>query len=199
MVQYIFITLLMMFFYHAGNRYSPALAHYVFDQNYLSDLGRSVSFSGVDNPSFIFYSITLCLVGIGIFIFFYQLFKTMKSKLRYLVLLLALVSTLAYIGIAFFPVNLNLKVHVIYAQLAFFGFFITSLLTHILLNKDKYKRANVFFWILNSMMFFYLFLIFFGPKSTLGMWALQLKTITQKIVVYSQIFLCLGILKDIKE
>jgi len=197
-LQYVLVTVIMMLLYHAGNRYDPELTHYVFDQNYLSDLGRSVSFAGIDNPSYVFYSITLCLVGVGILLFFIQLINTMNNKLRYLILFLALASTVAYIGIALNPVDVNLKIHVIYAQLAFFGFFISALFSHILLDKKKYKTATKLFWVLNIMMFCYLLLIFLGPKSTLGLWALQLKTISQKIVIYAQIFLCLGILKNIK-
>ena len=196
-IQYVIVTITMMLFYDMGNRYTPEATHFVWDQNYLSDLGRSVGFSGVDNPSYIYYSLTLGLVGIGIFLFFIQLQKTMAHKAKYLMTFLATISAIGYIGIAAYPVNIDIKTHIIYGRLAFFSFFLTTLLTHVLLDKHKFKTSNKLFYGLNILLFAYLMLMFFGPSSSLGVWALQLKTITQKITVYSQVFLCMLILRNI--
>lgn len=196
-VQYIVVTFIMMWFYDGGNRYAPELKYFVLDQNYLSDLGRSVSFSSSDNPSYIFYSLTLGLVGIGILLFFLHIQSTMISKAKYLITVSAIVSTIGYIGIACYPVDIDLATHVSYGRLAFLSFFITTIITHVLLDKQWHSTANKLFYILNLMLFCYLILIFFGPSSTLGVWALQLKTIAQKITVYSQILLCMLILRNI--
>jgi len=198
-VQYVVVTIVMILLYDAGNRYAPVSPHFVLNQNYLSDLGRSVSFSGVANPSYVFYSLTLGLAGIGIFLFFQQLQSTMTSKAKYLISLLALVSAIGYIGIALYPVNIDLVTHVLFGRLAYFSFFFTSVISHILLNKDRFKTANKLFWILNILLFLYLLLMLFGPNSSQGVWALQLKTIAQKVVVYSQIILCMGIFINISK
>ncbi len=195
-VQYIVVTVVMMILYDAGNRYNPNLGHFVLDQNYLSDLGRSVSFAGVDNPSFIYYSLTLGLVGVGILLFFMQIQNTMTHKGKYLISIAALASAVGYIGIAIYPVNLDIKTHVTFGRLAFFSFFITAVISHILLDKRTYKLANTLFYLLNILLFCYLLLMFFGPSSSQGVWALQIKTISQKTMVYSQILLCLGILHN---
>ena len=193
--QYVVVTVIMMLLYSAGNRYAPELSHYVWDQNYLSDLGRSVSFAGVDNPAYIFYSLTLGLVGVGILLFFILIFSTISSAFKYLVLFLAMVSAIGYIGIAFYPVNENIGRHIMFGRLAYFSFFFTTVVTQILLDGNRYKTANTLFYVLNIMLFLYLLLMLFGPSSSVGEWALQLKTITQKLMVYSQIFLSMGILK----
>lgn len=195
-IQYIITTVIMMFLYRGGNRYAPEVNHYVFDQNYLSDLGRTVGFSGVDNPNYYFYSITLGLIGVGILLFFIQLQNTMTNKAKHVMTALATVSAIGYIGIALYPVDLDIQTHITFGRMAFFSFFISTLLAQILLNKQTYKTANILFTILNIMLFSYLILLFFGPSSSLGVWALQLKTIAQKIMVYSQIILCLGILRN---
>ncbi len=199
LMQYIIVTVVMVLFYDAGNRYAPELNHFVLDQNYLSDLGRSVGFSGKDNPSYIYYSLTLSLVGIGILLFFLQISNTISHKGKYLMLISAAVSAIAYIGIAYYPVDVNLESHVSYGRLAFLSFFVTTLFSHLFLDKQKYKTANKLFLVLNVMLTGYLILMFFGPSSTRGVWALQLKTISQKIMVYSQIILCMLILKDIQK
>lgn len=198
-VQYVIVTLVMIMFYDAGNRYAPESTHFVFNQNYLSDLGRSVSFTGIENPSYIFYSLTLGLAGIGIFLFFYQLQKSMTSKAKHLISLFALVSALGYIGIALYPVNIDIATHILFGRLAYFSFFFTSVLSHILLNKGKFKTANKLFWVLNILLFLYLLLMLFGPSSSQGVWALQLKTIAQKVIVYGQIILCMGIFINIPK
>jgi hypothetical membrane protein len=198
-VQYVIVTLLMIMFYDAGNRYTPESTHFVFNQNYLSDLGRSVSFAGVENPSYVFYSFTLGLAGIGIFLFFYQLQNSMTSKAKHLISLFALVSAIGYIGIALYPVNIDLVTHVRFGRLAYFSFFFTAVFSHVLLDRGRFKMANKLFWILNILLFLYLLLMLFGPSSSQGVWALQLKTIAQKVVVYSQTIFCLGIFLNISK
>lgn len=198
-LQYVVVTIVMMFLYTAGNRYAPELGHHVWDQNYLSDLGRSVSFAGVENPVYIFYSLTLSLVGVGIFLFFVLIVGTINSRFKSVVLFLALVTTVGYIGIAFYPVNEDIGRHILFGRLAFFSFFFTSVAAQILLDGKRYKTANGLFYVLNIMLFLYLLLMLFSPSSSVGQWALQLKTITQKLEVYSQIFLSLAILKQIRS
>ena len=198
-VQYVIVTIIMIALYDAGNRYAPESTHFVFDQNYLSDLGRSMSFTGVENPNYIFYSLTLGLAGIGIFLFFLQVQNTMTSPAKHLISLFALASTIGYIGIALYPVNIDIATHVQFGRLAFFSFFFTSVISHILLDKGRFKISNKLFMVLNIMLFLYLLLMLFGPSSSQGIWALQIKTITQKIIVYSQILLCLAIYLNISQ
>jgi len=194
LLQYIIVTVILMFTYDAGNRLAPELDYFLLDKNYLSDLGRSVSFSGLDNPSYIYYSLTLGLVGIGILLFFFLLQNTMSHKAKYVLGLLAIISAMSHIGIALYPVDMDLTRHITFGRLAFLSFFLSTLLAHILLDKVKYKRANTLFYVLNIMLFSYILLLFLGPSSTEGVWALQLKTIAQKVMVYGQILLAWGIL-----
>ncbi len=79
--QYIVTTVILMTLYTGGNRYAPELTHFVLDQNYLSDLGRTINFAGKPNAYSIFYTITLSLVGIGIFLFFLQATRIITNKL----------------------------------------------------------------------------------------------------------------------
>ncbi len=197
--QYLVTTFILMFLYTGGNRYAPELTHFVVDQNYLSDLGRTIDFAGNANPYWIFYTLTLSLVGIGIFLFFVQITKTINHKLKYLLVLLALISSISYIGIALYPVNVDIATHVKFGRMAFFSFFFTSVLFHALVDKKKYHKANKLLFALNALLFGYLLLMLFGPSSSQGIWALQLKTIAQKVMVYSQIFLCLLIFKNINS
>jgi len=193
--QYIVVTIVMMFLYTGGNRYAPETTHFVLDQNYLSDLGRTINFVGKTNSYAVFYTITLSLVGVGIFLFFVQVTRKITSKLKYLVILLSLISATSYIGIALYPVDVDIATHIKFGRAAFFSFFFTSVLFHILIDKKEQQKTNYLLFILNTLLFAYLLLMLFGPSSSQGVWALQLKTIAQKVVVYSQITLSLLILK----
>jgi len=58
-IQYVIVTLIMMFYYDAGQYFNHSGSGFIFNQNYLSDLGRTQTFLGADNPSYIFYTLTL--------------------------------------------------------------------------------------------------------------------------------------------
>ena len=195
--QYVFVTLVMMYFYHAGHFFDHQASHFLLHQNYLSDLGRSIGFSGLENNSYIFYTITLSLVGIGIILYYLLLANTVTNNWKYPIILIGFISGIAYIGIAINPVNESLTPHLFFGKLAFFAFFIASIGMHILLNKDIYPRINKYLYLLNIMLFFYLLLMLFGPRSSVGIWALQLKTISQKIVVYTLMLSAIFILKEL--
>jgi hypothetical protein len=48
--------------------------------------------------------------------------------------------------------------------------------------------------VLNILLFAFLTLSLFGPHSSEGTWALQIKTIAQKIMVFAQLSISMGVL-----
>jgi hypothetical membrane protein len=188
-----------MYFYHAGSYFHHDASRFIIDQNYLSDLGRSLSFNGAQNPTYIFYTLTLSLAGIGVVLYYLLLSKTISNKWKYVVLLSATVSGVSYIGIALNPVNEALMPHLFFGKLSFLCFFIASIGMHILLDGKSHKKINKVLYVLNIMMFFYLLLMFFGPPSSTGIWALQLKTLAQKLVVYTLMLCAIIIVWDLKH
>ncbi len=187
----------MMYFYQGGNHFDHTAENFIFDQNYLSDLGRSLTFSGEDNGAYVFYTITLSLVGVGIILLFALLTSTVTKHWKYAVIFLGSISGIAYIGIALNPVNESLMPHIIFGKIAFFAFFFSSVGIHILLDKKTYPTSNKLLYFLNIIMFLYLLLTLFGPPSSTGIWALQLKTVAQKTVVYTLIICAILILYEL--
>jgi len=198
-VQYVLVTIVMMFNYDAGQYFNHAGTGFIFNQNYLSDLGRTETFLGVDNPSYIFYTLTLSLAGLGVILFFTVINASIISPWRFLVMFLGLLSGICFIGIALNPVDVSLGPHLIFGRLSFFAFFFASVGSQILLNKNTYSLSNKLFTFLNVLMFFYLLLMFFGPPSSTGLWAIQLKTLAQKIVVYALMICSVLILRDMSK
>lgn len=195
-IQYVIVTLVMMLNYDAGQYFNHAGTGFIFNQNYLSDLGRTRTFLGAENPSYIFYTLTLSLAGLGVMLFFFLINAASKSVWRFVVMTLGLVSGVCYIGIAINPVDVSLEPHLIFGRLSFFAFFFASLGSQILLNKKVHPLSNKIFTFLNILMFFYLLLMFFGPPSSTGLWAIQLKTLAQKIIVYALMICSVLILND---
>ena len=63
-IQFIILTSIAMIFYKGGTYIDPSTSHYVFWNNYFSDLGRTVAHSGISNTfSFILFTVTLSIWG----------------------------------------------------------------------------------------------------------------------------------------
>jgi len=198
-LQYIVITFTLMYFYQGGYYFDHEATSFIINRNYLSDLGRTISFNGQTNPAYLFYTLTLSLAGLGVSLFFLLISSTLSSRWKYLLLFFALISSVGYIGIAFNPVDSSLQAHLIFGKLSFFAFFFASVLAHILLDRTQYRRASQIFYLLNFLLFLYLLLMFFGPRSSSGLWALALKTLAQKFIVYTMMISALFILGDLRK
>ncbi len=197
LLQYIIVCVILMILYQGGSLFAPKTLHYVFDQNYLSDLGRTTFFSGNNNPYWFVYSITLFLVGIGTFLFFYLTSKAVMQNRKMIIWFFALISALGYIGIAISPVDTHFKQHIISGQFAYFSFLFATLSLNFLMDRKNYR--NIFIWLLllNLLLIAFLSLSLFGPHSSEGIWALSLKTIAQKVMTVAQLGVSLLILRKI--
>ncbi len=201
LVQYFFTTLVLMYLYEGGNALNAQTASYVFDLNYLSDLGRVVFYNGMDNPFWLFYSLSMLLIGVGVVFYFYLTGFLINHKLvRKLILFLGILSGLGYAAIGFFPVDVSFANHIKAGMLAYYGFILAQLLLTFFINKDQYRvifYLLVFLNILLLLRFVLYYLIKDMDISAISL--LQIKTIYQKILVYGQVFVVLGILIRIKK
>ena len=197
LLQYPIVVVVLMWLYQGGSLFRPEAIHYIYDQNYLSDLGRTQSFSLHPNPIWFLYSITLGLVGIGTGLFFYALQQILDSRFKLLVAVLGIISGLGYIGIALSPVDVQLGQHLFWGQIAYFSFFFALLLFNILLQGSRYPYIYNCVLVLNIFLFAFLLLSLFGPSSKEGVSALQLKTLAQKMMVGLQIIISVLIIRRI--
>ncbi len=198
LIQYVIIVLFLIFFYQGGYRFQPYVNHFVFDKTYLSDLGRTHYFSGVYNPYWWIYTLTLSLVGIGTFLFFYILSININKKVRYIILLFSYISAFGYIGIAVNPVDIHLKTHILYGNIAFFSFIIPSFLLMIF----TYRKANPtqFYPLLILNIFLAWFLAFqLLASPTVNERILQTKVLAQKTIVIVQLFISIYLLSVVSK
>jgi hypothetical membrane protein len=193
LLQYFITVSLLIILYQGGYLYAPETDHFIMNKNYLSDLGRVKYFNNYENPFWIYYSFTLSLVGIATILFF-KLVSRLQKKRQFISVIFGLISGLSYIGIAVFPVDKQFDLHIISGKIAYFSFFFAVLNVNFFIDKNKHKIIHNLLLVLNVFLFLFLLLILFGPSSKEGLWALQLKTIAQKIMVSMQLLLSILIL-----
>jgi len=199
--QYFFTSLILMYLYTGGNPVNHNVVEYVWNLNYLSDLGRVFHFNGNKNPFGIFYDVSMGLVGIGTGLYLYLVSSLVeKYKIRKWIIFLGVLSGLGYMFIGFFPVDLYLNKHVSAGMLAFYSFFLAELLLVIFINRAKFPfvfYVTLFLILLLAGRIILIYLI-----KDLG-WEtgklLNIKTISQKIVVYGQIIVAIMILSSLKK
>ena len=192
-----------MLFYAGGNYKNPNVSGYSFWENIISDLGRTVGYSGQPNTiSIILFSIALVLYAI-LFIPFYLIFsdlfqnKELKLKVAKIGSILGIIASLSIIGIVFTPIDLLDIAHLIFASIAYLSLSLNGVFYTIALyiNKDFPK--------IYSIIFLTYVLVFLIALSTLLIGIIIIEydivVIAQKIVhiasIISFIFLGYGVWK----
>ena len=199
LLQYILVVIFLMTTYQGGYIRHPEIHHFVFDKTYLSDLGRTHYFSGVYNPYWWVYSLTLGLVAIGTFMFYYILTSKMNKIRAFIVLSFALISAIGYLGIAFNPVDIRFYPHIIFGKIAFFSFFFALIFSLIFLAKNT-KKSIVYLLVFLSILFVgFLYLQIMGLPRMQAEKALQIKVIAQKSIVIAQLVVAIAIVNIIQK
>ncbi len=197
--QYFIVVFLLMILYHGGNYFEHSIDHFVFYKNYLSDLGRTRYFNQSVNPYWYFYSITLALVSIGVFLFFWEMSKTLSKYKKRIVLFFALLSSAGFFGIAVFPVDIAFEEHILAGSIAFFSFFIAFLFLFLFRLKSNTKTQQILFGILIILWLLFLAIKFLAPPSQASVNALILKVMAQKTIVFSQLIIAVFLLRKESE
>ncbi|MHA1804348.1 MAG: hypothetical protein ACTSU4_07405 [Promethearchaeota archaeon] len=155
-IQYIILILIATMFYAGGTKSNPGRPGYSFWSNSLSDLGRTIAYSGIHNTtSMIIFTITLTIWGSSLIPFFlaYQSFFKEEKKQKIssrLGSIFGMIAGVCLIGIAFTPADILIAPHMIFVYIGY---------TAILLVGISYTVA-VFLNKNFPRIYFYIFLIF---------------------------------------
>lgn len=159
-----------MFFYTGGTMDNPSSPGYYFWGNTISDLGRIISYNGGFNiTAMVLFTIAiavLALLSIPLYIIFPKIFSTSKfeSISAKVGSLLGYITTVAWIGVVFFPADISNDIHwlfayIIYGAFFFSGFFYTISL---FLNKNISKTYAIIFTLYCIIHFISLMTIIIG-------------------------------------
>ena len=189
-IQYIILIFIAMLFYTGGTEDNPKVPGYSFWGNSLSDLGRTIAYSGrINTISMIIFSITLIIWAISIIPFFMALrFSFLQDKLQKKLtsigLIFGIITGISLIGIAFTPDDILDNFHMIFVYIGYTSLFIAGLLYSIAmyLNKQFPKIFMYLFTIFTVVHFITSMMGLVGLAS-----ALTLMVIGQKIGRYTTV------------
>lgn len=192
-IQFVFLSFGAMLFYPGGAMDQPNARHYLFFQNFFSDLGATLTRRHESNAvSLVLFVTGLVAIGISLVVAS-PVWKRVIAKPGSAMLfghaaqVMSLLSGICYMGIAVTPWNLALGPHMLFVQGAFtllLGFVIC--LTAMQLQNDwprRYLVSNLLYFVVLSG---YVFILFDGP-SLETLHGLVFQVIAQKIIVYISI------------
>ncbi len=111
-IQFIIIPIIAMFFYGGGTPWDHSVEGYTFWKNFLSDLGRTVSYSGVENTiSSPLFNFCLGMYGVTLVLFYSASFRLFSTLLGYLITIAGIISGTGMFIIALSPDNIFPDLH----------------------------------------------------------------------------------------
>ncbi len=195
-LQFFLLTIIAMFCYPGGTIENPDAVHYLFLENFFSDLGRTKDFNGGSNStSYIIFTISLCFEGIATLILFLGLSRIFPADARFrfwniIMVLFGFLAGLGLMGVAFTPWDLMKPTHITFVNVAFCSLLVAILIAIRRIFATDYI-PNLYAKVLSFIcifLFAYVFILFFGPDPKASKQALLIQVISQKIIVYLLIF-----------
>jgi hypothetical protein len=191
--QFVLLSSGAMLFYPGGAMYHPNARHYLFFQNFFSDLGATLTRRGQGNlVAMILFMVALFPVGISLAIAS-PVWKQVIAKngrgmfFGHAAQVMSMLAGICYVGIAVTPWNLVLGAHMLFVQGAFtllLGF--VACLTVMQIQSGwlaRYIASNLVYVVVLTA---YVFVLFHGPN-LLTLHGLVFQVIAQKIIVYISI------------
>ena len=182
------LNIIAMFLYPGGTLHDTEQIGYLFTQNFFSDLGTTVSYSGAYNTiSCILFNTSLCICGFTFIMLFYKVRNLFEFKgLSYAATLFGVLGGLCFIGVAFTPADILLDPHIFFAHGIFRCLLIASILYTILIFKtegfdNKYGYGFISF---GAIVLAYILISEAGPDPRSNPTALTLQVISQKVIVF---------------
>ncbi len=184
-----------MLLYPGGSIHNKEQIGYVFSNNFFSDLGTLVTYSGLDNlTSAILFNFSLCVCGLTFIMLFLKVKNLFEMQiLSSIATLFGILGGFSFIGVAFTPANiygdipdLLLDAHIFFAHGIFRCLLIASVLYTILMFKTKgFDNKYAYGFIsLAIAVFIYIMISELGPDPRSHPGALTLQVISQKIIAF---------------
>ena len=188
--MFFMLNILSIIMYSGGTYFNNANLGYSMEFNFLSDLGRTVSFSNNNNfiSSFLFNS-SLVLSGFVFIMFFYKIqYIFQNRKLNYFIKIATIFGicggrSLAGVGIA--PSDVYFNLHIFCATWLFRFFFIAALMYSITIWKSSLIENKYAFgyFLFTIAIFIYIIISELGPSPQSSIFALNIQVIAQKIIL----------------
>jgi hypothetical membrane protein len=183
---------LAMLLYPGGTRRDPLTVGYRFFQNFLSDLGNTVTFSGQSNRVSSILALTVCGLVLpavlGCTLAFVRLYSSSRNgrRIARAAAILAVISCIGMAGVAMSPGNLSLTRHVRFSLLTLVPWPVASLLFAIATARnDRFRKGAPVAWLaLTFVSAGLLSLRLWGPAITTDI-GLTMAVTAQKLALFT--------------
>ena len=187
---FVVLNIIAMLSYPGGTFLDDATTGYSFTRNFLSDLGRTLSYDGeVNFLSSQLFNMTLILSGVVFAIFYLHLRKIFTADNQRTLALIGsffgVLGGLSLAGVGLTPADLYLDLHMICATWLFRFFFVASLCYSMVIFlhsqfENKYAMGYLLFTL---SILFYILISELGPSPKEVSWALTLQVVSQKMIL----------------
>ena len=187
---FVVLNIIAMLSYPGGTFLDDATTGYSFTRNFLSDLGRTLSYAGeVNFLSSQLFNMTLILSGVVFANFYLHVRKVFaEDNQRTLALIgsfFGVLGGLSLAGVGLTPADLYLDLHMICATWLFRFFFVASLCYSMVIFlhsqfENKYAMGYLLFTL---SILFYILISELGPSPKEVPWALTLQVVSQKMIL----------------
>ena len=187
---FIVFNIIAMFFYPGSTFLNNSSLGYSFTQNFLSDLGRTMSFSGEINFfSAQFFNMSLILAGVVFTFFYFHVRKVFLEDNQQFIALIGsvfgILGGFSLIGVGITPADLYLEFHIICATWLFRFLFIASIFYSIVIfRNDQYENKYASgYLIFTFSILLYILVSELGPDPKISQFSLILQVVSQKIIL----------------
>ena len=188
---FILFNILAILMYPGGTYSNSASRGYSMGFNFLSDLGRTISFSNNNNfTSFFLFNSSLILSGIVFVMFFFKVQNIFQKETSKHIITIGsfggICGGIALAGVGTTPSDLYLNLHIIFATWLFRFFLISALSYSIIiwqsaLIENKYALG---YFVFTIAILIYIIISEFGPSPKSSTFALNLQVVSQKIILF---------------
>ena len=162
---------------------------YDFFKNFLSDLGRTLTFNGNTNfYSSFFFNNALCIAGILFLVFYYFLPKFFQQENFFKISIIGstfgILSCLCFIGTGLTPADLNLDAHIFFSNYLFYlSFPATLIYSYVIIRSHKINTLyGIGYFAFAISLVSYIFILEFGPAPKESHFGLVFQATSQKII-----------------
>jgi len=192
-IGFVILNILAMLIYPGGILHDTSTSGYSFFNNFLSDLGRFISWSGAYNfYSQLFFNVAMIMAGVIFSLYFFHLrhIFNLHSGIFYW---LSIIGTSAGVcggismaGVGLTPSDLYFSAHLEFAHWLFRFFFIASFAyTIIILKTDLIENKYVSgFFVFAILILSYIIFSEFGPNARESINTLRMQVVAQKAILF---------------
>ena len=191
LVVFILCNIVAMLSYPGSTYLDNISPGYSFTRNFLSDLGRTISYSGKINFfSAQLFNMSLILTGCVFAFFYIHVWKIFSEDnqgvFAFIGSIFGVLGGLCLVGVGLTPADLYLDIHIICATWLFRFFFVASFCYSIIIFRhikfeNKYAGGYLIFTV---SILLYILISELGPDPKISHFALTLQVISQKIILF---------------